>query len=105
MSGEHRDSTTMVQPFGEGEDVLLLVELARRVNRNKSTVGRWRQAGDLGCVRVGGRWTVSRESWARFLDRCNPPAPSPRPLSQLIVDKRREADLARDEARAAALGL
>jgi hypothetical protein len=95
----------MVKPFRGSEDSILCVELGRRIDRDKSTITRWRQTGALECVRVGGYWTVSRAAWDLFLERCNPPTPSPRPLSQLIADKRREAELAHDDAFAAELGL
>ncbi len=99
----------MIRPFRDAEDSILMTVLAERTGCHLSTVHRWRQSGQLECVRVGGRWTVSRDAWDRFLERCNPPE---EPTQPVPVDwrtnkttKQRERELARDEERAVALGL
>jgi hypothetical protein len=99
----------MSTPFLDGEASILITTLAERLRRHLTTVHRWRQTGQLECVRVGGRWTVSLDAWQRFLARCNPPEQAADSLpicpTPNRATKRHEAELAKDDERAVALGL
>jgi hypothetical protein len=100
----------MIIPFRDGEHSILMTVLMDRIGRHLTTGHRWRQSGDLVCIKIGGRWYVTREAWDRFLQKCNEPK---QPTQAARLDssehskttKRREAELARDEALAAELGL
>jgi excisionase family DNA binding protein len=66
----------MVCPFNEGENELTPVELSRRLGRSERTIRRWLAARQLTGQLVGGRWSIGRSDWRRFLMRCNAAYPT-----------------------------
>jgi len=89
----------MVEVFRGDEERLTLGKLCTRVEVNISTGHRWRLSGKLDCYKIGGRHFVSRESWERFIERCNdggststrPSVPGARTQSQRRRDDERAA--------------
>ncbi len=67
----------------EEPDEESLIQVAKRVGRNRQTIWRWVTYGvavgsnvvKLQARRIGGRWVVTREAWEQFVRETNPQAP------------------------------